>query len=71
LQRIFFKKSIVAATDEIILIQDVDLEYDPSDYHKLIDPIKKGYADVVYGSRFVRSEEKRVLFFGTVLITTY
>ena len=41
-----------------------DLEYDPTDYQKLIDPIKKGHADVVYGSRFIGSEEKRVLFFS-------
>ena len=57
------RKGIEIATGEIILIQDADLEYDPSDYHKLIEPIKKGYADVVYGSRFVGSDEKRILFF--------
>ena len=57
------RQGIEISTGDIILIQDADLEYDPSDYFKLIDPIKKGYADVVYGSRFVGSEEKRVLFF--------
>lgn len=57
------RKGIEIATGEIILIQDADLEYDPSDYHKLIEPIKKGYADVVYGSRFIGSDEKRILFF--------
>ena len=57
------RKGIEIASGEIILIQDADLEYDPSDYHKLIEPIKKGYADVVYGSRFVGSDEKRILFF--------
>ena len=48
---------------DIVLIQDADLEYDPNDYHKLINPIDKGVADVVYGSRFIGSEEKRVLMF--------
>ena len=57
------RKGIDAATGDIILIQDADLEYDPSDYQKLIEPIKKGYADVVYGSRFIGSDEKRILFF--------
>ena len=45
----------------IKLIQDADLEYDPSDYFKLIEPIRNGYADVVYGSRFIGTDQKRVL----------
>ncbi len=57
------REGINKSNGNIILIQDADLEYDPSDYSKLIDPIKKGYADVVFGSRFVGSDEKRVLFF--------
>ena len=57
------RQGIEISTGDIILIQDADLEYDPSDYSKLIEPIKNGYADVVYGSRFVGSDEKRVLFF--------
>ena len=52
-----------AATGEIIIVQDADLEYDPQDYPRLLEPIRLGLADVVYGSRFLTGQERRVLYF--------
>ncbi len=57
------RKGIEISEGDIILIQDADLEYDPIDYDKIINPILSGNADVVYGSRFIGSDEKRVLYF--------
>lgn len=57
------RTGLAAAGGDIVLIQDADLEYDPTDYPKLIAPIVAGNADVVYGSRFKGGDVGRVLYF--------
>ena len=57
------KQGIKNASGDIILIQDADLEYSPSEYPRLLKPIMENNADVVYGTRFSYSNERRVHFF--------
>lgn len=57
------KTALAAVRGEIVIVQDADLEYDPTDIPSIIEPIVKGDADVVYGSRFLVRKAARILYF--------
>lgn len=65
------KLGFLKSTGDIVLVQDSDLEYDPTDYPLLIKPFIKNKADVVYGSRFISNQPHRILFFWHYLANIF
>lgn len=65
------KRGIIESTGDVVVIQDADLEYDPQDYKKLLYPIQRGMADVVYGSRFSGGEPHRMIYYRNQLANKF
>lgn len=57
------KRGLLESTGDVVVVQDADLEYDPKEYKRLLYPIERGQADVVYGSRFIGGEPHRIIYY--------
>jgi len=57
------KRGLLETSGDVVIIQDADLEYDPQEYKRLLYPLERGQADVVYGSRFIGGEPHRIIYY--------
>jgi glycosyltransferase involved in cell wall biosynthesis len=65
------KRGILESTGDVVVVQDADLEYDPQEYKRLLYPIERGHADVVYGSRFIGGEPHRIIYYRNQLANKF
>ena len=65
------KRGILESTGDVVVVQDADLEYDPQEYKRLLYPIERGHADVVYGSRFIGGQPHRIIYYRNQLANKF